>query len=70
MKVIRRWSTKNSTNRIRWTIKNPYDAVVPDKPVFVITIIEKIKETRLKFEIKIFSRKGIIKNGKLSRSEN
>ena len=42
-------------NRIRWTIKkldaddNVADARDNDESMFVLTILEKIKETRLKF---------------------
>ena len=45
----------NLTNRIRWTIKKKLDdndnAIDDgnDQSMFVLTILEKIKETRLKF---------------------
>ena len=46
---------KNSANRIRWTIKkidtnhNATDAKDNGQSMFVLTILEKIKEMRLKF---------------------
>ena len=53
-KEIRCRFKSNSTNRIRWTIKklNGYSNATNagnDQSMFVLTILEKIKETRLKF---------------------
>ena len=38
------WSESNSANTIRWTIKNANDVT----PMFALTNLEKIKDTRLK----------------------
>ena len=50
-------------------LKNLENAIVANESMFVLTVLEKIKETRNKVS---FSRKynSIIKNGKLSRSES
>ena len=47
---IRCWSESNSSNRINWTIKND-DSEHADstKSMFILTILEKTNETRLKF---------------------
>ena len=49
-KIIRRWSKNNWTDRICWTNKicNGIHADGAEY-MFILTILEKIKETRLKF---------------------
>ena len=53
-KIIRWWSKSNSENGIWWTIKkldangNAIDAE-KNQSMFVLLILEKVKETRLKF---------------------
>ena len=50
-------------------LENPDDAIVANKSMFVLTILEKKNQRN---EIKIFSRKcnSIINNGKLSRTKS
>ena len=51
-KQLRCCSKSNSTNRICWTIrKTSYNATNAgnDQSMFILTILEKIKETTLKF---------------------
>ena len=43
------WLKNNSANRIRWVIKNSDDVIVANESMFILTILDKIKETRLKF---------------------
>ena len=46
------WSESNSISRIRWSLDaddNVTDAGDNDRSIFVLIILEKIKETRLKF---------------------
>ena len=56
-KQIRCWSKNNSTNGIRWTIKKidtddyATDAGDNDQFRFVLTVLEKIQEARLKFSL-------------------
>ena len=54
IKRIRWWPKSDSKNRIRLTKKldanyNVADAAGKDESMFILTILEKIKETRLKF---------------------
>ena len=68
MLIIRCWSKSNSTNRIWWTIKkldaedNATDAGDNDQLMFVLTILEKIKEAR--------KCDSVTKDGELSGGES
>ena len=49
-------------------LKNPDNDIIANKSMFLLRILEKVKETRLKFSQKKCN--SIINNGKLSRKES
>ena len=50
---------RSSINRVCWANKNPVDAIVGGQSMYVLMILENIKETRLKFS------RGSITDGEL-----
>ena len=66
-KIIKCWTKSKSTNITCSTLKNPDNAIVGNESMFILTILEKIKETSLKPSQ---GSNSIINNSKLSRSES